>query len=167
MANRYFIEQENEKHAHILTKWAFVLSNIKKCSIGVTDKSIHSSQALNQIATTISFTELNSLGDFGNEIRNQIARALRELSVDIWNSQKDIDNSIAVIQKALLINSTNDVNSFLNETRGELNELKRKIDERQKQTYRRAPVTVGVPNNRYIKKKESSPFGTIVGFIFL
>jgi hypothetical protein len=94
---------EQKKNAPLLKKWADILLEIKSLGKKVEDKSMLAKDALLVLTNTFSYSELNSIPAYANEIRSQIGYAIRSLSISMWNKQKDLKNAISAIRFALKI----------------------------------------------------------------
>lgn len=75
-----------------------------------------------------SILYLNELPDFADEIRNQFALTLRSSSILIWNKFSNIKISLALIDLALTINSTEDVKSSILNDKVEFKEFEKKYE---------------------------------------
>jgi hypothetical protein len=69
---------------------------------------------------------LNKLPDFADDIRNQFALTLRKSAITVWNKFNDINHSIELINLALSINTTSEINIEIINAKSELEELKNK-----------------------------------------
>ena len=94
---------EQAKNAPLLKKWARVLLSIRDLIEKVESNSVKPYVAYIGINDLFDISELNHLPQFANEIRSQIARSIRNLSISMWNEQNDLKNALSTIRLALSI----------------------------------------------------------------
>lgn len=150
--DRHLVEESN---APILKKYAAVLIGLRGKLEGIENKTISAPSIDNWVTNSIWVSELNSLDDVFDEIRNQLALGLRALSVAVWNSYNDIDVALNLISKGLSINSNSLTKTNLTEAQNQLNEFKRKLDTikqaaaiRTTQSHSRPTTTSSSSNNQ-------------------
>ena len=82
---------------------------------------------------------LNALPDYFQKQRNDIANALRHISVDVWNDFEELDTAFNIIHYALSIRTDGATKVSLNDSLKQLNELKERIskDEKDKQIFQK------------------------------
>ncbi len=100
-----------EKHAPLLKEWAETLKTLNLIGERIEDKTLHSSNfdlTLLGIYLSVNDTPIELV-----EIRDQIALSLRSLSISIWNKHSDIKKALAIMDTALKIKTTVEVNTKL------------------------------------------------------
>lgn len=150
---------EREKNAPILRNWATVLNQIREITKRIDDKTVQTKSVGTKINGILNISELNTLPSFGNEIRNQIAYALRSLSISSWNSQSDIETALSVINLSLSINVSPDVKEKLKDDLQELIKIK------QEREIRGEPFT-SVPTLHTINGIGTTIYGNTLYFVF-
>lgn len=100
---RLMREHEIALHRPILQKWAKELVDLRKMNEHVENSKMKPHEAYKIVSTQIDFNNLNSLGAFANDIKAQVAIALRNISVASWNNHQDINSAVSFIDKALTI----------------------------------------------------------------
>ena len=98
-----------EKNAPLIKKWAKILIALQNKVEEVENDTIKAASALSFIKTLFDSDILNSLPNFANEIRTQIAYSIRSISIASWNKQNDINSALALIRYALNIHVNDDV----------------------------------------------------------
>lgn len=151
---------EREKNAPIIKKWASVLNQIREITKGIDDKTIQTKSTSNRINSILNINELNALPSFGNEIRSQIAYALRSLSISSWNSQSDINTALLFINLALSINVSQEIKEKFKNDLQDLTKIK------QEREIRGEPFT-SVPTLHTINGIGTTIYGNTLYFVFL
>jgi hypothetical protein len=118
---------EEEKNAPTLKFWAGSLLKLRDLRDKIEAKKVKPKDVLNEIII-IRIDELNSLPPYANEIRISIAYTFRAISVALWNENKDIDNALKIISKAILINLPPTDKAKLNSDLSKLWNLKEEKD---------------------------------------
>lgn len=128
------IDEINDRHLEetrqepILKKYAGLLISIRT-KLDEIEKVNTTAYSVNSWASTsISVSDINSLDNSFDEIRNQIAIGLRALSVGVWNKFNDINVALNLINIALNIKTNSVTTDNLTDAKNQLVELKRKID---------------------------------------
>lgn len=136
------------KNAPILKNWAGKLSSVRKIAADAKEGLIPSVEIDSRIKSLIFVNELNDLPAFANEIREQIAFSLQNLSIIVWNNLDNIDLANDIIDRALNIHISERVKTDLLETKQDLGRLRFDIEQRKKKT---SPVrkTSEYSNNNY------------------
>jgi len=98
---------DREKYAPVIQKYAPIVTSLLDIKEKLGSKSLKPAQAVAQIDQT-KLNDLNSTPEALIEIRDQIAIALRSISVDIWNDFNDIKSALVVIKLAVKINTSVD-----------------------------------------------------------
>lgn len=124
--------KEQEKYAPILNKYAITLIALRKLREEIENKSKLPYAAIKQINSILSIDELNLTPLILNEIRNQIAMLLRNISVSIWNKHSELNESITLIRIAKTIKVDNETKVELEDTLMQLLELKQKQKDNEK-----------------------------------
>lgn len=124
--------KEQEKYAPILKKYAVCVLALRKLRDEIENKTKQPQDAINQIDTILSISELNATPSVLSEIRNQIAMLFRGISVSIWNQFSEIDRSISLIRIALTIKVDDETKDQLNAALNQLLELKQKKKDNEK-----------------------------------
>lgn len=122
----YEERKESEQFSPELTKYANALLQIVQLIKQVENNQISTHSIQPKINSLFSISELNQLPSIFDEIREQIAMAIRGLSVAVWNKKNDIDVALGLIQKARKINLKAEVKSQINKAYNELNQLRDK-----------------------------------------
>ena len=117
---RYMREVEEEKYNDIIQVWVNHVKNINEITNKVNNKFVKP----NEIKIDLPLDELNKLDSFADEIRDTVARRIRELSVAVWNAYKDHTKSIHLIQVACSIRTTKEVSEQLREDQKQLVNLR-------------------------------------------
>lgn len=117
---------EQVKNAPLLKKWATILLEIRKLIKEVETEDLSSKSAFEQTENLFKIDELNSLPNFANEIRSQIAYSIRSLSIALWNKQNDIKNAINTIDIALHLNIDDEDKIKFRQDLVDLKELEKK-----------------------------------------
>lgn len=120
----YESRKESEQFSPELAKYAGALLQIVQLIKQVENNQIATSSIAMKMSSLFSVIELNKLPSVFDEIREQIALAIRGLSVAVWNEKSDLDTSLGLIQVALKINLNADVKSQINKAYNELSELR-------------------------------------------
>ncbi len=117
---------EQKKNEPLLKRWASVLINIRELAKQVENTSTSSSNALAKLLGILDLAELNALPSFADDIRNQIAYAVRSLAISMWNKQEDIKSSIDSINLALQLNIDSEARLKFNKDLTQLKEIENK-----------------------------------------
>ena len=117
---RYMREVEEEKYSDIIQVWANHVKSINEITNKVNNKFVKP----NEIKIDLPLDELNKLDSFADEIRDTVARRVRELSVAVWNAYKDHTKSIHLIQIACSIRTSKEVSEQLLEDQKQLVNLR-------------------------------------------
>ncbi len=125
---KHFERIENEKNAPILNKWAKVLVSLQETLKSLKVKELKVQDITNIVTQAVDIKELNSLGSFSTEIKNQIAYSIRNISVECWNVEQDIITAENLLNFATKIDLDNVVLQKLKEDRSEINKLKLKYE---------------------------------------
>ncbi|MEQ9466451.1 MAG: hypothetical protein RLN88_03515 [Ekhidna sp.] len=115
-----------EKNAPLIKEWAKILISIQNKVEEVENDTISSTSALSFVKTSFKLDTLNSLPNFANEIRTQIAYSIRSISIASWNKQNDINSALALIRYALSIHVNEDVKIKFQQDETELKNLEEK-----------------------------------------
>lgn len=106
-----------------LAIWENLLLEINKTNLSVSNKEITPHEAWSTVKNLFEFNnlnELNAIPDFGDDIRDETCIALRELSISIFNIQKDPKIALDVITFASIIESSQEIKTQLNDERNNL-----------------------------------------------
>jgi hypothetical protein len=117
---------EQKKNAPLLKRWASGLIQIRELAKQVENISTPSSSALANLLEILDVKELNALPSFADDIRNQIAYAIRSLAISMWNKQEDIKSSIDCINLAIQLNIDSEARLKLNKDLTQLKEIENK-----------------------------------------
>ena len=120
---------DQESNAPILKEWAFKLNKIRELTSDIEKNLRYTNKIVKEINSILNVDELNSLPNFGNEIKDQIAYAIRSLSISSWNKQNDIHVAVILINIALSINISNSAKEKFETDLKELENIKRKREE--------------------------------------
>lgn len=122
----YEDRKESEQYRPELTKYAGALLQIVQLIKQVEGNEIPTSAIQLKVNSLFSISELNQLPSLFDEIREQIALALRGLSVAVWNEKSELDTALGLIQTAQKINLKAEIKSQINKAYNELNQLRDK-----------------------------------------
>jgi hypothetical protein len=111
ITNRINEKLVKERHAPLLKDWAATLKSLNVSTEGIENKTIQSSDFDLTILT--KYLSVNDTPIELIEIRDQIALSLRSLSISIWNKHSDIKKALAVMDAALKIKTSVEVNTKL------------------------------------------------------
>ncbi len=122
----YENRKESEQFSPELAKYAGALLQIVQMIKQVETNQILTSSIQSKVNSLFSVSELNQLPNVFDEIREQLALAIRGLSVAVWNEKSDIDVAIGLIQIAQKINLKSDIKNQITKAYTELSELRDK-----------------------------------------
>lgn len=120
----YENRKESEQFSPELAKYAGALLQIVQLIKQVENNQISTSSIQSKVNSLFSLSDLNQLPSVFDEIREQIAMAIRGLSVAIWNKKSDLDTALGLIQTAQKINLKAEIKSQINKAYNELNQLR-------------------------------------------
>jgi hypothetical protein len=120
----YESRQESEQFSPELAKYAGALLQIVQLIKQVENNQIETSSITTKVNSLFSLLDLNQLPSVFDEIREQIALAIRGLSVAVWNEKSDIDIALGLIQVAQKISLKAEVKSQINKAFNELSGLR-------------------------------------------
>lgn len=120
----YESRKESEQYRPELAKYAGVLLQIVQLIKQVESNQIVPSSIVLKVNSLFSVIELNQLPSVFDELREQIALAIRGLSVAVWNKQNEIIISIGLIQVAQKINLKPEIRNQINKAFNELTALR-------------------------------------------
>ena len=113
----------NSKYAPVLKKYAEKLLLSRNLLAGIDKSNYGIEKVKSSLKSFLSVDELNGLPNLFQEIRNQIALALRGLAVAVWNKFGDLDYSKLLIGIALKINVDGDIYENLTDAKNQLSDL--------------------------------------------
>lgn len=145
----YEKRKESESFNPELEKYASALLQIVQLIKQVEKKEIQSNAIISKVNSLFLISELNGLPNIFDEIREQLALAIRGLSVAVWNEKNDIDVSISLIQIAQKINLTTEIKSQINKAYEELRQLRDKQAEPIIQVLQGINATITKVNSTY------------------
>lgn len=122
----YENRKEREQFSPELAKYAGALLQIVQLIKQVENNQISTSSIQPKVNSLFSVSDLNQLPNVFDEIREQIAMAIRGLSVAVWNEKSDLDVALGLIQTAQKINLKAEVKAQINKAYNELNQLRDK-----------------------------------------
>jgi tetratricopeptide (TPR) repeat protein len=125
----YESRQESERFSPELERYAGALILIVQLIKKVENDQIQPSLTLKTANSLFSVTELNMLPDVFDEIREQLAMAIRGLSVAVWNKKSDIQVSLSLIFIAQQIKLKAEIKSQIDKAYTELSQLRDKQSE--------------------------------------
>ena len=120
----YENRKESEQFSPELVKYAGALLQIVQLIKQVENNQISTSSIQSKVNSLFSLSDLNQLPSVFDEIREQIAMAIRGLSVAVWNKKSDLDTALGLIQTAQKINLKVEIKSQINKAYNELNQLR-------------------------------------------
>lgn len=144
----YENRKESEQFSPELAKYASALLQIVQLIKQVENNQIQATSILPKVNSLFSVSDLNQLPNVFDEIKEQIAMAIRGLSVAVWNEKSDLDVSLGLIQTAQKINLKTETKNQINKAYNELSQL------RDKQAEPLIEILQGI--NRTIKQVNSS-----------
>lgn len=120
---------EQERNAPLLSKWAKILLDLQRKAKEVEDSQSKAQSGLTFVQNNLDIEALNSLPSFADEIRVQIAYAIRGMAISAWNEQNDLANSLQILILAKKITVNKETSEKLNKDHKDLLliEAKRKI----------------------------------------
>jgi hypothetical protein len=121
--------KETEKYGPDLEKYANVIVKIVSLTKQVEAKQITPPKVKSSTSRLFSIKSLNALPEIFDEIRDQIALGLRNLSVSVWNVHQDISVAIGLIEQAQKISVSWEIKDQLTEALDQLEELQVKLYE--------------------------------------
>ena len=104
----YTDKSEALANAPQLYAWIEKQSEIEQLYKGLKNKTIETKQIAARINELINVEAINTLPLFANEVRARIAFRIREIAVNSWNLNNDIDTALVLIDKAFRINNSNE-----------------------------------------------------------
>ena len=96
---------ESEKYAPILLKYALVIHQLQELIQG-TENNNNTSGLISKVNGLVNIDDLNKQPDVFDEIREQVALAIKVLCVAVFNEHSDIVTATALIKIAQKINVT-------------------------------------------------------------
>jgi hypothetical protein len=117
---KYDEQIQLDKYKDVIHKWASYVKELNELIGKVNNKFVKP----NNVILNIQLDELNGLESFADEIRDTVAKRVRELSVAVWNSYKDHRKSMQLLQVACSINTTKTVRDQLVEDQNQLAKLR-------------------------------------------
>jgi hypothetical protein len=122
----YEKRKEIEHFSTELARYAGTLLQIVELKRQVESNQISTSSIQPKVNSLFSVFDLNQLPSVFDEIRDQIAIAIRGLSVAVWNERSDLEVALGLIQTAQKINMKAEVKLQINKAFNELNQLRNK-----------------------------------------
>ena len=133
----------------------------------IKNKTTTPQSVLSWANTAFQTSEINGLPSVFNEIRNQIALALRALSVEVWNSFSNIDVAISLIDKANNITGlTAETSRNIQDAKQQLSALKAKINLANQRTVSRTP-TYSTSNSNSNSGSNRTILYLVIGVVIL
>ena len=124
---KIYAEAENKKkYAPILEKWSNVLIELQANKKKLEEQTGEPGDIFETINRTIEINELNSLGDYAEDIRSSIAYSIRGLAISSWNKNDDIINALNFINLGLQIKNPEEVKKSLEADKSDLTEIEKK-----------------------------------------
>lgn len=111
---------EQERNAPLLSKWAKILLDLQQKAKEVEDSQSKAQLALTFVQNNLDIEALNSLPSFADEIRVQIAYAIRGMAISALNEQNDLANSLQILILAKEINVNKETSEKLNKDHKDL-----------------------------------------------
>src|SRR5690606_24892907 len=113
---------EAEKYAPILLKYALAIRQLQQLIQG-TENNSNTSGLISKVNGLVNIDDLNKQPDVFDEIREQVALAIRALSVAVFNEHSDLETATSLIKIAQKINVTD------NETKQRIREAAKDLQE--------------------------------------
>lgn len=158
---------EQERNAPTLRKYAGYFIQAKTKLNEIKNKTTTPQSVLSWANTAFQTSEINGLPSVFNEIRNQIALALRALSVEVWNSFSNIDVAISLIDKANNITGlTAETSRNIQDAKQQLSALKAKINLANQRTVSRTP-TYSTSNSNSNSGSNRTILYLVIGVVIL
>jgi hypothetical protein len=124
---KLYLESENKKkYASSLEKWSNLLLELKSYKNKLEEQSESPGEIFGTIKQKIQIDDLNSLGDYAEEIRTSIAYSLRGLSISSWNKNDDVINALKFINLGLQIKNPEEVIKTLESDKSDLAAIEKK-----------------------------------------
>ncbi len=162
----YESRKESESFNPELAKYATALLQIVELIKQVENNKIQSTAIEAKVNSLFSVSELNELPNVFDEIREQLALAIRGLSVAVWNKKNDIDVSIQLIQTAQKINLTEKIKSQIYKSYEELRQLRDKQSEPIIQVLQGINATIKKVNSTYGQSVNTDKVKDVLNDIF-
>ena len=162
----YENRKESEEFSPELAKYATALLEIVQLIKQVENKQIAAASVRSKVNSLFSVAELNKLPNVFDEIREQIALALRGLSVSVWNTYTDIDTSIGVVQIAQKINVKAEIKNQVTKAFNELSELRDKEAKQIIEILQGINSTIRQVNTNYNQTVNTSKVQEVINDIF-
>lgn len=151
--------EDLEEYAGVLLKIIVIIKQLKEGQIS--PSSINS-----KINSLISLSKLNSFPNLFDEIRGQIALAIRGLSVQVWNEYEDIDSAIKLIETAKKIKLKQETQNEINEAYGELSRLRNRHGEQVIQVLEGINSAISEVNLSYNRSLNKSKIAEVLNNLF-
>jgi len=117
---KYLEQLEQDKHKYVVHHWALYMKTLTELNNKVNNKFVKPGD----IELDLLVDDLNNLGSFADEIRDTVAKRVRELSISVWNNYKDHAKSMQLIQLSCSIRTTKEVRDQLLEDQKQLTNLR-------------------------------------------
>lgn len=88
----------NEKYSNDIDKCVNVLSQLKNIHNAINLKNTDYKKLIKNISQIVDIEYINSLPEFLKDLQNQIALTLRNLAIEVINTNNDIENSFILIE---------------------------------------------------------------------
>ncbi len=130
--NLLIISDENKKratkiqNAPVFEKWETIVSFLDELKEKVDNKTVDSKAAWQIVKSKIDLKDINSIPDFGNDLRNQACISIRNLSISIWNHHNDIRTALEAINFCKLIKIQNKLIEKIKQDEKDLLDLEEK-----------------------------------------
>jgi hypothetical protein len=95
--------EEAEKYAPLLLKYALAIRQLQELIQGVKNNS-NTNALISKVNSSVNIDDLNKQPNVFDEIREQIALAIRALSVEVFNQHSDLETANSLIKTAQKIN---------------------------------------------------------------
>jgi hypothetical protein len=124
---------EAEKYAPILLKYALAIRQLQELIQG-TENNNNVSNLVSKVNNLVNIDDLNKQPDVFDEIREQVALAIRALSVAVFNEHSDLETATSWIKIAQKINvSDNETKQRIREAARDLQEIVQKRTAHQRE----------------------------------
>ena len=145
---------EAQKYAPILLKYALAIRQLQELIQGAENNS-NTSGLISKVSGLINIDDLNKQPDVFDEIREQVALAIRALSVAVFNEHSDLETATSLIKIAQKINVTdNETKQRIREAAKDLQEIVQKRNAHQREELNQL---IGVVSNINSQVRLHSP----------
>lgn len=115
--------QEELKYANEIESVSNLIDFTNKLAEQIKLKKVSSENAINQLNQSVNINIINNYPDLFEDLRDNLAINLRDISVQLWNSYHNLSAANSIISNALELKTSPDVSKLLTESKSQLKEL--------------------------------------------